>query len=510
MVWALARTLRAAALLVLCVHTEAQMCARHARHLSCGSYSGLKYQVMNNEHVYHVDNLTDWKALIVPPHITLSVSLCNYGNVYVEDVTIRNQSIVPSLVSEVGQNSTVRIHIVNSANLIVYKRLVLGFSMSEKHPHNFEYNDTSIIDKVVRGPVADGASILVDLEHSANVRLLKGTEDLRIGKATLLNELINAPHWQNMHCIENACFEVRVEHSANVYCDERGAANIFIQDGQLDDESVDTGCLGQGTFVRVAKRNVSNVFGARTLHIWEGELSDETIDALHIRDAHVEVSIRDSGNVWADHVRIAAGELVDEIVDARDVNGAEVSITLQNVGNIDSQSVDIFEGELVDEAVDARDMIHSRVAITMTDVGNVRVSKVLSITEGELVDEVLDASSINSGSIDIRLERVASVLCGAGVVSLSNSELLETIIDTVNIHNVRASVYMVDTANVHVRSDWLHFVNGVLARRPYDVDLMNSGVKFTKISSMENLCARCPGSSYSCVGSDSLMTAYHP
>lgn len=497
-------------ILLLCASGTAQLCGRRARHLPCGGYRGLRYQVNEHGRIVEVENLAEWKALVVPRDAVLSMTLCNYGNVHVNDVTIRNRSLVPSLVAAVGRNATVRVNIFNSGNLDVSKRLVIGFALSEKRHRSFEYNDTSIIDKVVRGPVSDGASIFIDVEHSGNVRLRKGTRDLRLGKATLLNELINASHRQDMHCLTSVCFETRVEHSANVYAEERGVPDVSIQDAQLEDESVDTGCIGAGSFVRVAKRNVSNVVGVRTLHIWDGELSDEAVDALHIKDAEIEVSVRDTGNVWADHVRIMDGELVDEMVDARDVSDSEIRVTLRNVANVEARSIDMFNGELLDEVFDARDLLHSDIAITLTDVANVRVSKLLSLSESELVDELIDVNTINAGTIDVRLERTASVLCSAGSVSLSNSELLETILDTASVHHVRAAIYIKDTANIHVRDNWLHFSGSVLARPPYDVDLMNTGVRFTKVTSMENMCARCPGSTYACAGTSNLMVPYVP
>lgn len=443
-------------------------------------------------------NISQWKALIVPPHATLSLSLCNYANLEVSDVTIRNVSLVPPLVAAVGYNATVRVHIYNSANLHVSKRLVIGHALAQGEALDFERNDTSIINKVVHGPVDDGASILVDVDRSANVYLRKGTKDLWLGKATLLNELINAPHRQFSHCLTRVCFEVRLAHSSNVMAEVKGGPDLVIQDGQLDDESVDTGCVGEGSFVRVAKRNVSNVRDVKTLHIWDGELSDEAVDALHLRHARVEVSIHDSANVWADHVRIEEGELVDELVDARDVKHTSITVLASNVANVNARSMEILEGELVDEAIDARDLLHSSITITFTDVGNARVSKMLSIIEGQLVDELLDINTMNAGAIDIRLQRVSSVLCGSGSISLSSSELLESIIDTASVRDVRAVVYVEDVANVHVRDDWLHMVDSVLAKTAYDVDLLNTGIKYTEVRAARNLCARCTASSTTC------------
>lgn len=498
--------------LALSLHVNAvlgQRCASAAEHIPCGTYSGLQYRV-NDGRIHQTDNLSDWRALMVPHGMTLSMSLCNYGNLEVDDVTLRNVSVVPSLVSSVERDATVRIHIYNSANLAVSERLVIGYTLSEREELDFEANDTAIVDKVVRGPVGDGAQILVDVDRTANVYLRAGTRDLRLGKATLLNELINGPHEQNMHCLAHTCLETRVAHSANVRAEEPGKSDVFIQDGQLDDESVDTGCIGKGSFVRVAKRNVSNVHGVRTLDVWDGELSDEAVDALHIRDATVEVAIHDSANVWADHVRINEGELVDEMVDARDLKNASISVLATNMANVDARSVEILEGELVDESVDVRDIRDTKITITLTDVANVRVSKLLSIIEGQLVDELLDANTLTHGAVDISLQRVASVLCGGGAVTLSHSELLETLIDAADVSGTKAALSVEDSGNVHVREDWLQLMNSKLAKEPYDVDLTHTQVKYSHTRSGRNMCARCAGSSSMCAEKKRHWTFYKP
>ncbi len=487
-------------LLFLARDAHAQKCGRHASHIACGAFQGILYSVNNRWPPVQVVNLTDWVPLQVPDEATLSITLCNYGNFRVHDVTIRNVTIVPPLVASVGKKAVVRVHVYNSANLDVSGRLVIGYPMpTVSGDRSYGGEDTSIISNVVRGPVSDGSSIVVDVSKSANVRLRSGTRDLWMAKATLLNELINGAHDFNMHCFVDACFEVRVWDSANIDADQQDGPNVIIQDGQLDDESIDTGCIGKGTFVRVVKRNVANVRGVRNLHIWDGELSDEALDALHIREARAEVSVQDSANVFAHHVEIIEGELIDEMVDARDLVDAEVSVLCMNSGNIRAQSVEIVEGELVDESVDVRDVLRSTVVVTLKNSGNVRVQDLVSIQDGELVDEVLDANALRGGYVDISIVNTSNVLCGPGAVSMQSAELLESVIDVADMRNVKAALFISDSANVHVPADWIHMREAKLAEETVDVDLVNGGLKLTVTRSMGNGCARCMGYAPTCV-----------
>lgn len=446
-----------------------------------------------------VSNLTYFTPFKVPEDATLSVSLCNYGNFRIHDVTIRNITIVPPLVGTVGKGATVRIHVYNSANLDVSGRLVIGYPIPEiSGDRSYGGEDTAVIANLLRGPVGDDTSIVVDVSKTANIRLRKNTKDLWLSKATLLNELLNGPHEFHMHCFINACFEVRLWDSANIEADQRDGPNVIIQEGQLDDESVDTGCIGKGSFVRVVKRNVANVKGVRNLHIWGGELSEEAVDALHIKNARVEISVQDTANVDAHHVEILESELIDEMLDARDVTESEISVTCLNSGNIRAQSVDINEGELIDETIDVRDVMKSSVLVTMQNSGNVYASDLVAIKDGELVDEVVDANAIRFGFLDVSLKNVSNVLCGSGAVSLESSELLESVIDAADFREIKAALYISKTANLNVPADWVHMRDSKLAEKTVDIDLFNGGIKLTVLQSMHNGCKSCMGNSPTC------------
>jgi len=397
-------------------------------------------------------------------------------------------------VGSIGKGATVRIHVYNSANLDVSGRLVIGYPIPEvSGDRSYGGEDTAVVANLIRGPVADGASIVVDVSKTANIRLRKDTKDLWLSKATLLNELINGAHEFNMHCFKKACFEVRVWDSANIHSDEYHGPNVIIQDGQLDDEAVDTGCIGKDSFVRVVKRNVANVIGVRNLHIWDGELSDEAVDALHIIEAKVEVTVQNAGNVDAHHVEIIEGELIDEMIDGRDITDSELTVNCLNSGNVKAESVKIIEGELIDESIDVRDILRSTITITMHNSGNVLAHDQLKIEEGELVDEILDANAIRGGYLDISLKNTSNVLCGSGSVSMEAAELLESVVDAADFRDIRAAVYIENSANIGVPADWIHMRDAKLAEETIDIDLVKGGLKLRTYSSMGNNCARCNG-----------------
>ena len=480
----------------------AKKCGDRATVLDCGDFKGVLYSVNNSLPPVRVADLTDWQPLDVPDKSLLSVSICNYGNYRVRNSTFRNTTIVPTLVGKVGRWTSVRVNVHNTANLEVTDSLMIGYPVvNVTSNHSTPGADTSVVSKIVMGPVKDGASILVNVSRSANVRLAPSAKQLWLGRATLLNEIINGAHYSPWHCFMDVCFEADLSDSSNVKALGDGATMI-IQDGQLDDEAIDTACLGLRSYARVVKRNVSNVAGVKNLTIVDGELSDESVDAHHLFSARVDVQIMNSGNVQAGHVDISEGELIDELVDARDVWDTEISVLAVDSGNVDAHSVSIFEGELIDEAVDVRHFNSSSVVITLQNIGNVRAQGKLSILHGELVDEIMDARGISSGLVDISVVNVSNVQCGSGAANLTESELLETVMDVTNVTHINATVFVSDSANIHVPEKSMYLTNATLAAKTLDfdtLDLYHSGLNVTLTRSEGSGCALCKGYGPSCM-----------
>lgn len=493
-------------------------CGAKATNIACGDFQGILYSIDNRLPPVQVSNLTKWQPLDVPDNSSLSISICNYGNFHVHDITIRNMSIVPSLVGLVGRATSVRVNVFNSANFNVMGSLIIGnpiYNMSQNQ--STPGNDTSIVDKIVRGPVRDGASIMVNVSESANVRLRSGAKELWLARATMLNEIINGAHDSMFHCFMDACFEAFVSNSANVQADQVNGPTVIIQDGQLDDEAIDTGCLGARSYAHVKKLNVSNVRGVRNLTIFDGELSDETVDALHLLGARVDVQVANTANVDAQHVSINEGELIDEIVDARDVADSQISVLAFNSGNIRAQTVEIFEGELVDETVDVRHFNRSSLLITLNNIGNVHADGLVSIQHGELVDEALDAKGIVDGLVDISITNTSNVQCGSGAVNLNRSELLESVIDVKNVTNSNIKVLVSDSANADVAANSVNMLQSALAAITIDIDFLDpaptninvttsestrngpTNINVTMIRSTGNGCGLCAGATHSCI-----------
>jgi hypothetical protein len=378
-------------------------------------------------------------------------------------------SMIPTVVGNLGAYSSVRVDIINSGNMHVTGELVVGMKINEGELLD-DMPDAALISEIVKGGIGLGASVDIRIRDSANVELF-GNAQLWIGKGTLIQEIVNVEPSQR---VENVCVKVDMKNVANV---EQSAgtsgALVYIRDGQLDDETLDLPSSDQmgppvettGCKIDIEKENVANVKNVMELQIWDGELSDETVDVGDLVGSKVEIDLDNVGNAKVTgYLRIVDGELVDEVLDTTSISGCDIDMELDDVGNAYANTMEIIEGELVDELVDVELSLQgSSVEISADNVANAYTSTLLTIADGELQDEVLDVSgNIENSDIEIELEDVANARCRDGGVTsiiINNGTLIDEVVDVWEIIGSRVIVELEDSANAHAASSSVSFIN---------------------------------------------------
>ena len=273
---------------------------------------------------------------------TLAVQICNVGNLDVDTYAVSlGSSLVPTVVGDIGARSQVRVDVIHSANVRASGEVVVGMKIDE-HELTDDAPDASLMSEIIKGTIGESAEVSVNIRDSANVELVASAE-LWIGKGTLLQEVINVESSQR---VRDVCFEVDLDTVANVeQVSVNGAvgSKVYIRDGQLDDETIDlpgstdndddeeegaapapptapptvpAGSIRpstDGSTFLIRKNNVANVIGHGTDHVWElriwdGELSDETMDVGELTNSYVDFKLHNVGNAQADYMRIVDGE----------------------------------------------------------------------------------------------------------------------------------------------------------------------------------------------------------
>jgi hypothetical protein len=172
----------------------------------------------------------------VPDNQSISMVVCNYGNVNGNNVTVDlGRSLIPFMVGNVGRNAQVRVDIINSGNMHVSERLVLGMQIAEGELTG-DFPDAALVSEIVQGQFGAGAEVYVNIKDSANVEITGQYTEVWIGKGSLLQEVINVEPRQR---IDGVCFDVLVESSANIYQRNNFSGvrdgKVYIRDGQLDE-----------------------------------------------------------------------------------------------------------------------------------------------------------------------------------------------------------------------------------------------------------------------------------
>lgn len=398
--------------------------------------------------------VTQWNGqspYLVEEGEQLSVAVCHYKNSKASEKVISDYSVIPTIIGSVGKNASLRIDIVNSANIEVSQKLVMGEEIPEGIPNNNQSPTSTIsaqdlatpalISDIIHGEVKEGAQIQVNVESSANVYLTGVDSELHIGKASLFEEVINKPRdGMNTH-IHFGCLQLDLEDTANVY--GTNSSRVYIRDGQLEDENIDY-TLGISS-VLVEKESVANVH-AKELHIFDGELSDESLDTQSFSSSNISLILEDVGNAFVDSLRVIDGELVDEVLDTSNIQHSLVSISLENVANVSGTKLHIHEGELLDEVLDANHIKHSNISISVEESGNSATYQDVYILQGELIDEVMDIEMINHSLVSVHIEESAN--SNAFNTTIKHGELLDESIDAGEVNHSGISIEIEESGNV--------------------------------------------------------------
>ncbi|WP_104399959.1 hypothetical protein [Vibrio penaeicida] len=381
----------------------------------------------------------------------LSVAVCHYKNSKVAEKVISDYSVIPTIIGSVGKNASLRIDIVNSANIEVSQKLVMGEELPEGIPNSVQppapvipepdIATPALISDIIHGDVKEGAQIQVNVESSANVYLTAADSELHIGKASLFEEVINKPRDGKHSHIHFGCLQLDLEDTANVY--GTNSSRVYIRDGQLEDENIDY-TLGISS-VLVEKENVANV-RAKELHIFDGELSDESVDTQSFSSSVINLILEDVGNAYVDSLRVIDGELVDEVLDTANVQHSLVSISLENVANVSGTKLHIHEGELLDEVLDANHIKHSNISISVEESGNSATHQDVFILQGELIDEVMDIEKLEHSLVSVDIEESAN--SNAFNTTIKYGELLDESIDAGEVNHSGVSIEIEDSGNV--------------------------------------------------------------
>jgi hypothetical protein len=227
------------------------------------------------------------------------------------------------------------------------------------------------------------------------------------------------------------------------------------------------------------KDNVANIRAVQDLFIWDGELSDESVDVGHLSLSYVNLELHNLGNANVNgYIRIVDGELVDEILDTASISQTSVSISVANLGNARSWELYIEEGELVDEIVDIElDLDSSTVHIVCDNMGNAETAYMTQIVEGELLDEVVDVSGVirNSDAM-VELTRSANSrgaetthegVLGHHQLSIDSGDLMDEVIDTLHVEaSSNIHVHLSDSGNAYTTADNVILLHSELISQP--------------------------------------------
>lgn len=208
-------------------------CALGASAVQCGAQNGIFYQV-NHGTWRLVRNVHTELPLQVRPNETLYVAVCGYNNAEYNVSTTLSTPLLPTLVSSVGADGRLVVHIANSSNVLVSQELTLKSNSRTR---------ATLVAPSVYGPIGVGASVYVSVRDSGNVFLRRGAKKLELKNTELLAPSVLA----TTNCLHNACVEVILERVANV-----AGANGYIKidhDGALISGAISARCGHHSSFL---------------------------------------------------------------------------------------------------------------------------------------------------------------------------------------------------------------------------------------------------------------------
>ncbi|EHK5680867.1 hypothetical protein ISM29_001947, partial [Salmonella enterica] len=103
------------------------------------------------------------------------------------------KTLLPSLITSIGNNAKVKIEITQCSNVIINKRLSLGSSINQ----NGSKSQAALIDSVITGTIGRNVTLKILIVDSANIILNAQDSSLIINDADLIKEIINIDDGDN-------------------------------------------------------------------------------------------------------------------------------------------------------------------------------------------------------------------------------------------------------------------------------------------------------------------------
>ncbi|EEG7687758.1 hypothetical protein GYD02_000775, partial [Salmonella enterica] len=124
------------------------------------------------------------------------------------------KTLLPSLITSIGNNAKVKIEITQCSNVIINKRLSLGSSINQ----NGSKSQAALIDSVITGTIGRNVTLKILIVDSANIILNAQDSSLIINDAELIKEIINIDDGDNP--LDNFKLDVELINCANIHCPE--------------------------------------------------------------------------------------------------------------------------------------------------------------------------------------------------------------------------------------------------------------------------------------------------
>ncbi|HGP0793212.1 TPA: hypothetical protein ACLFL9_003687, partial [Salmonella enterica subsp. diarizonae serovar 53:z10:z35] len=96
------------------------------------------------------------------------------------------KTLLPSLITSIGNNAKVKIEITQCSNVTINKRLSLGSSINQ----NGSKSQAALIDSVITGTIGRNVTLKILIVDSANIILNAQDSSLIINDADLIKEII--------------------------------------------------------------------------------------------------------------------------------------------------------------------------------------------------------------------------------------------------------------------------------------------------------------------------------
>ncbi|HHS0960042.1 TPA: hypothetical protein ACTDOL_003510, partial [Salmonella enterica subsp. enterica] len=127
-----------------------------------------------------------------------------------EQWSSHEETLLPSLITSIGDNAKVKIKITQCANVTIDKILSLGSSINQ---HGIR-SQAALIDSVITGTIGSNVTLKILIVDSANIILNVRDSSLIINNTDLIKEIININDGDNT--LDNFKLDVELINCANI------------------------------------------------------------------------------------------------------------------------------------------------------------------------------------------------------------------------------------------------------------------------------------------------------